>query len=392
MVNPTILPIPATIEEITPEWVHKVTGHETTSNDFKLEGDIQKGIGFLSSICRVSYKTTTGDKHDIIVKLLPTDPKWLEFALSDLSDEREIQFYSIVLPDLLQVIPEIQENICLYHNGTVINADPATERNRASMLVIEDLKPKGFEMMDFAGSASDNVLNNLMVFLARLHFGALAIEVNKGTPLPKLYPFMQGITDNAVWKNQVEGMINDGYALLDKLLSSNGVSRDIFNHFKKLEPFTQDIVQRIEDFGRQIPCLIHGDIWPPNIQVHDSLPAKILDWQLLGYRDVTYDLSILLYTVLPKEKLTKDNLRQLVKRYHDEFEQLCNESGYGDKIKRRTWEDLEEVFFTWGSAFAYMVFMTSIECYSKDYPKFANIFKVLSDEISISEFLCSVRM
>lgn len=391
MDNLSVLPIPVSLEEITPEWVKKVTGHDTTSNDFKLEGDIQKGIGFLSSICRVSYTTTTGDKHAIIVKLLPTDPKWLEFALSDLSDEREIQFYSIVLPDLIQVIPEIQENICLYHNGTVVNADPATGRNRASMLVIEDLKPKDFKMMEFAGSGSDNVLNSLMVFLARLHFGALAIEVNKETPLPKLYPFMQGITDNAVWKTQVQGMIDDGYALLDKLLSSNNISRDIFAQYQKLKPYTNDHVQRIEDFGRIFPCLIHGDIWPPNIQVHENLPAKILDWQLLGYRDVTYDLSILLYTVLPKEKLSKENLRRLVKLYHDEFEQLCNERGYGDKIKRRTWEDLEEVFFTWGSAFAFIIFMSSIECYSKDYPKFANIFKVLSEEINISDFLLGVR-
>ncbi|CAL8138278.1 unnamed protein product [Orchesella dallaii] len=381
------LPIPVSSSEITTDWVQQVTGHTVIQDGFNIEGNIQEGIGFMSSICRISYQTKNGESHHIIVKLLPEQSKWLEFALMDLSDEREIKFYTIVLPDLLKVVPELQENICVFYNGTVIPANPELETKRQSMIIMEDLKPLGFEMMSFAGNDSETVLQSLITFMARLHFGAFSVEAEKGIPLPKLYPFMQGISDTEEWRSQVESLSEEGYKLLEQMLVSQKMPSSVWAAYERLKPFTASILKAVEENGRKNPCLVHTDVWPPNIMIHNNLPVKVLDWQLLGYRDVAYDLSIMLVTAIPKENLTKDNLRKWIRRYYEEFESLCQNSKNGDKIKRKSWEDFEEFFFTWGAAFLYCIALPSVECYEKDYLKYAIAFKVLNDELHLPEFL-----
>lgn len=387
------VPIPSSTADITSSWITQVTGIACAPDSISIQGDIQEGIGFLSSICRVCFKSPNNQTHSIIVKLLPTNPKWLEFALVDCSDQREIEFYSIVLPDLLEVVPSLQENVCVYYNGAVHPANENEGTPRASMLVIEDLKAKGFEMMDFSGDGTEYVTHNLVVFLARLHYAARAISVKRGKPLPELYPFMQGVSDlqQIRWKEQMEGLCEDGFNQLEHLLKSQNIDKSVWERYKKLKPFMSEIVDKIENSGKVDPCLIHGDIWPPNIQVHEKLPVKVLDWQLLGYRDVAFDLSIMLYTVLPQDKLNNENLRKLLKIYWEEFEKMCKEGEYADKITgRRTWEQLEEFFFTWGAAFGFMVFLPSIECYGKDFAKFANVLRVVCEENNLTEFLLKV--
>jgi len=381
------LPIPASSSEITPAWVQLVTGHAVIEDGFNIQGDIQEGIGFMSSICRISYQTQSGQSHHIIVKLLPSQSKWLEFALIDLSDEREIKFYSIVLPDLLKAIPDIQENICVVYNGTVVPADPELGTKRQSMIIMEDLKPLGFQMMSFAGNDSETVLQSLIIFMARLHYGSFSIEIEKGISLPELYPFMQGISDNEEWRTQMESLSEEGFKQLEKLLATQKMPSHLWPAYEKLKPYTAKIVKTVEENGRKNPCLVHTDVWPPNVMIHDTLPVKVLDWQLLAFRDVAYDLSIMLFTVLTKENLSKDNLRKWIRRYYDEFESLCQNHKSGDKVQRKSWEEFEEFFFTWGATYVYLICLPSVECYEKDFPKYANVFRVLHDELHITEFL-----
>lgn len=379
------LKIPSNKDDITLQWVKDVTGHAVLQNNFTVEGDVQDGSGFLSSICRVSYSTIDGKRHSIIVKLLPTNEQWLEFALADSSDEREISFYSKILPELVEVVPEFGENICVFYNGTVEKANPDEKKAKASMLIMEDLASHGYQMMNFSGSNSDKVIEDLITFMARLHYGALALEKKKETPLPVLYPFMQGITDDKIWMDQMEALGDDGYKALENLLNTYNIT-NVWEHYEKVKPFTKEMIKLINENGRKHPCLIHSDVWPNNIQVHPTLPTIVLDWQLLGYRDVCYDLSIMLYTVLTEETLTKDNLVKFLRKYYEEFSKLCVEGGLEDKVCRE-WEAFEEFFFTWGSAFAYLVFLVSIYCYQKDLGKYANVFKVLCKDVQLPQLL-----
>ncbi|KAG4071457.1 hypothetical protein HA402_011611 [Bradysia odoriphaga] len=383
-----ILKIPANKDDITAQWVKDVTGHSVLHKDFTVQGDVQEGSGFLSSICRVSYSTNDGKRHSIIIKLLPTNEQWLEFALADASDEREIKFYSEILPDLVEVVPEFAENICAFYNGVVEQADPDKRKAKASMIVMEDLASHGYEMMNFSGSNSNKVIEDLITFMARLHYGAFAVEKKKGIPLPVLYPFMQGITDDKEWMNQMETLGDDGYKALEEILLTYKIA-NVWEHYEKVKPFTNAIVKLINENGRKHPCLVHADIWPNNIQVHPNLPIIVLDWQLLGYRDVCYDLSTMLYTVLTVEALTKDSLVKWLKKYYDAFNKFCEEGGLSDKIWRE-WEEFKEFFFTWGSAYAFLVFLVSIYCYQKDLGKYANVFRVLCEEFELPHFLLKI--
>lgn len=375
--------IPKNSSEITPKWLEVVTGLEVGPEALQIEGEIQAGLGFLSSMCRVEFKTKAGDVKKIIIKLLPTDPKWLELALADGSDEREINFYSIALPGLLEVIPEFEENVCKIYHGSVRPADAAKGLPKASILIMEDLKSIDYEMMNFSGDS--RAVNSLITCLTRYHVGSLAVEACKGKPMPELYPFMQGGDKN--FTIQMKKFCDDGYVPLRELLSSEGVSNEVIECYEKLQPYTEVMVNIIDDKSKTAPCMVHGDIWPPNTQVHNSLPIKLIDWQLVGYRNPTIDLINSIYLILPQEELNLENVRRLVKLYQAEAEKLCKDKGLEDKIKLWDWEEFDKFCFTWGASFLFMLMLGSMECMEKDKAKYANVFRVMCEENKLPQFL-----
>lgn len=386
----TNIPIPSTPSEITPKWIQLVTGHNCLPDSITIKGGIQEGFGFLSSMFRVAYKTTN-DNHSIIVKLLPKDLQMLEFTVTGLADQREIQFYSVVLPDLIELVPCLEENVCKFYHGQVRQANVAQGISRESMLVIEDLNLKGFEMMPFSGEPSEQIRNSAVKFVAQLHFAANAVSVKKRKSLPQLYPFLQGLRIDVGWQKVLETMDIDGLPYLESFLKAEGLY-SVWENYKRLNPLYGELVRIVETMGRHNPCLIHTDIWPPNIMVNGNLPPKFIDWQWLGYRDATYELSLMLMTVIPKEELTKAKLTETLKTYWIEYERLCaSNEEFGDRIPRRRWDEFENTFFTWGCAWAYLWMLPGFAGnFEKDRKMFVNIFRVLCEEIHVVEFLLDV--
>lgn len=381
--------IPTSPADITSNWIQEITGDNCDPNSISVESDIQEGIGFLSSTCRVSYKTLPkNETKSIIVKLLPKKPEYLSMVLADNTDEREILFYSQIAPDLLEITPSLQKHICICYHAQIIKQNPALNISRDSIVVMEDLKLTGYKMMEIAGSETETVTNSLLSFLAQLHFSAHAVSARRNKSLDKLYPFLQGINENRAWEVEIETMFEEAYPNFKNLMTSFNLEH-VYKEFERLIPYTTEIIKMVEQSGRKNPCLIHADIWPPNIMVNDKLPVKILDWQLMGYRDVAFDLSIMLFTVLPKDLFTKQYLSKCLKVYWLEFEELCDKDPeYKEKIPRKSWEDFETYFFSWGAAFAYLMMIPGfIEAYQKDWPKFINVFRVMCEEMKMCEFL-----
>lgn len=386
----TKIPIPSTATDITPSWIKQITGDTCLPDSISIQGNIQEGFGFLSTMFRVAYKTET-ENHSIIVKLLPKDQRSLGYTLSDSADLREIQFYSIVVPDLIEVVPSLQEHVCKYYHGQVQPAIPELDIPRQSILVMEDLKLKGFQMMEFSGDSSEKNIHGLIKCTAKIHFAASAVAVKKDKSLPELYPFLQGLEVNLAWRKEIYSLAVNGYPILEKYLKAENLEH-VWHKYKELEPHLEEIVEILDKKGRNNPSLIHTDIWPPNIMVHDTLPVKIIDWQLLGYRDATFELSYMLFTVLTNENSHKSNVKKLLKLYWQEYEQLCqSEPIYNENIKRRGWEELEEDFFTWGCAFAFIWivggFAFGIDLEQK---RVSNLFRILCEEVNVPDFLLRI--
>lgn len=386
----TKIAIPASPSDITAEWIRLITGDNCLQESINVIGNIQEGYGFLSSMFRVSYKTEN-EKHSIIVKLLPKDQQLLEFTLVDFADQREIQFYSVIVPDILEVLPCLEENLCKFYHGQVKQANVELGVSRESMLVLEDLKLKGFDMMPFSGDPSEERICDLVKCVAKMHFAANAVSVKKNKSIPELYPFLQGIEPNLRWQKELETMGNDGLPGFKKRLLEQNLE-SVWLKYENVNGNFGRIIEIVEEHGRNNASLIHTDIWPPNTMVHDKLPVKIIDWQLSGYRDATYELSFMLTTVIPAEKLSKKKLTEYLRIYWNEYERLCETNqDFGGKVPRRDWKEFEYTFFTWGCAWAYMWMVPGFSFgFEKDHKKYVNVFRVMCEEIEIVEFLMDV--
>lgn len=385
------IPIPSKACDITPEWIQLVTGHTCLPGSISIEGDIQEGFGFLSSMFRVGYKTKT-EAHSIIVKLLPSDPQLLDFTVSGDADRREILFYTKVLPDLLEILPGLQENVCKFYQGHVKDADKKLGTPRESILVMEDLKATGFEMMSLSGDPVEQRIVELVRTVARFHFAANAVSVKKGKSLPELYPFLQGLEVDVGWQNVLESLDIDGLPNLEKFLKEEGMD-SVWEKCKQLTPLLGKIIQMVVEKGQANPSMIHTDVWPPNIMINEVLPTKIIDWQWLGYRDATYDLVLMIMSTMTKERLNKENVTELLRVYWEEYEILCESNKeFGGRVPRRKWEEFESTFFTWGCAWGYVWMMPGFagQGFEKDAPKFAKMWKVLCEETGLVEFLLDV--
>lgn len=192
-------------------------------------------------------------------------------ALATKTDEREILFYSVIAPDLIEVVPSLQKHLCFCYTTQVIKENPDTGISRNSMLVLEDLKQTGFKMMDMSGSENIGIIKNLISFMAQLHFAAYSVAMKNEKSLAELCPFLQGIHPNPSWEQEVETIFERAYPNFENLFKQHDLEH-VYKEYAKLKPFTRKIAQKVEQNGKKTRCLVHADVWPPNIMAHEKLP------------------------------------------------------------------------------------------------------------------------
>ncbi|GLH13824.1 Uncharacterized protein GBIM_18313, partial [Gryllus bimaculatus] len=149
---------------------------------------------------------------DLIMKLLPHDPFSRYFVTEAQFDLREIKFYTQVVPELeafqrrqlaAGAAPLPLPIPRCFHaryaaGGCVPEGDgeggggdgDASPTPCESVLVLENLKTRGFRGADFSRGLSLRQAAAALDAVARLHALSLALKVKEGQPLAERYPFL----------------------------------------------------------------------------------------------------------------------------------------------------------------------------------------------------------
>ena len=390
--------IPMSLDDITPQWISSAIGLTINEDSsFKLIPNIQDGSGFLSSMIRVQAETTiNGSKKPInlIVKLLPMDKDKRGFVKSQGLDATENNFYAHIVTKITEIVPELEYYFCKCYYSAVDTEDKCAG---SSVLILDDLQPKGYYAISFTENIPNDRLHDVIKFMAKFHFASRAIEIREGVPLSKMYNFLQGVSREKGVVDFMNVMVKSGFSKCFDELVSHGAQLYVCSAVKNCLKASDSIVDFVLNSGETHPCLIHGDLWSNNILFRDGISAEkntiVIDWQLLAYKNPTFDLTVTMLSCLPQEQVCKSRVDELLKMYYALYVENCetNEIGKQHDLKSFTpfgnFMEFEKFFYTYGMSYALVWFAASVEAFDKDMPRFIRVMEFLVGELKMYDFL-----
>jgi len=369
--------IPLTIEEFTPDWLSTILGFRVDPATLSLTPNTEEQNGFLSRMLRISCTNIDStERINLIVKLMPEASDFRDIVISMGLDRTEIQAYQTVLPALIDQVPELADYLCPFIFGKFVQSEPGPN----SILVLEDLKPLGYFTLGSTQDATQSQIEDGIDFLAKLHFAGSLLEESDGRAVDKIFPFLKPNVKTLAGGYQA-GMP----AVFPKLLQllSNS-SQQVHGAYAALQPAIQEIIFDIFTKATECPSLVHGDLWRSNMLFNNdpSRHTKVIDWQILGYRDAVLDLAVFLISILPIPEITVDNLQNLVQAYFTLFQKFCEEKNL-PHLLRRNWTEFWDSFTTIGLSFSAVWVISSIIA-RKDDERLIKLFEFFLEAGAIS--------
>ncbi|OXA55948.1 uncharacterized protein LOC110848873 [Folsomia candida] len=380
-------PVPLSSEGVTPSWLSQLLRTKISTHDFQKETNIQSGSGFLSSMVRVTCKSEDGQNFNLIVKLLPEDSTMLELTVSEEFDKTEVNFYKQVVTDLVNILPDLNQYLCHSYYEHVQHADEEKHLKYTSVLVMEDLKPRGYYTINFAGEESKQQFEQVLEFMAKFHFAGMVLETKKNAKLCQVYNFLQGVSDSG--PSMFYEMSKAGFVEIIQLLSDHASPPPVIEAYRKMAPHSDTIIKKVQEASKEFACLIHGDLWSNNCLFNDDpqFHTKIIDWQLLGYKDPNYDVAVTIVSSIPVKQLTKEKVTESLKHYYETFLAECAKSG--GNLRTRDWDQFCKFFYTWGMSYTMLWFLMASDPFSLNVPRLVKIYEFLILEANVHEFLLS---
>lgn len=235
---------------------HSVDAGAVQVKDFRVRPGCDAGESVLSDILSVRCDYLLDDQErslSLIVKLLPHEPFSRYFVTEAQFDLREIKFYTQVVPELeafqrrhlaagsapLQLpIPK-----CYHARYVSPDAEPdpdvEADAEAESVLVLEDLKARGFRGADFSRGLTLRQAHSALEAVARLHALALALKVREGRPLDARYPFL---FQTARATDSYQQLLERGLPQLAAFLERRPGLEAVLAALLALRPRTKDII------------------------------------------------------------------------------------------------------------------------------------------------------
>ncbi|XP_047098895.1 uncharacterized protein LOC124753083 [Schistocerca piceifrons] len=267
----------------------------------------------------------------LIVKLLPREPFSRYFVTEAQFDLREIKFYTQVVPELEAFarrqagsgadavrlpIPE-----CYHARYVPPEAETEPGPDGESVLVLEDLRARGFGGADFSRGLSLRQAHAALAAVARLHALSLALKV-KGdgegsgpVSLPQRYPFL---FQTARATDSYQQLVERGLPQLASFLERRPGLEPVLAALLALRPRTKDIIASLLAPQEPLALITHTDFWCNNLLFRGgndegerggvvggepeeeaggsggACECAVLDWQMVTYSRPTNDVALLL--------------------------------------------------------------------------------------------------
>lgn len=308
-----------------PSWITKELFEDALRNFYKnksidikgyySEAAVPAGDNYTSYLYRVTVSYTTDeDCNDngmiktisTLVKSQPTDGGIMESLSTEMSlFPMEIKMFADTLRQLHKILGE---------NG-ILSSECLLTINKPPLLVLEDLKPLGFKMVDRQFGLDLDHCTMVLQKMAKLH--AASLVMIKRDPQSK-----DGFKEGIYFESEmVRGWIKTSFdAVIDAAKNWPGCEK----YARKLEALGEKAIDRgikaSERNPEEFNVLNHGDCWSNNIMFSYYSngvlkDARFVDFQLVTYKSPVIDLHYFIATS-PSVEVRRNHLDTLLKTYH----------------------------------------------------------------------------
>nr|CAD7574951.1 unnamed protein product [Timema californicum] len=207
-----------------------------------------------------------------------------------------------------------------YHAHYAAPGEDAEGSLSESVLVLENLKSRGFRGADFSRGLTLREARAALEAVARLHALSLALKVREGRPLDERYPFL---FQTARATDSYQQLVERGLPQLARFLERRPGLEAVLQSIAKLRPSTKELIASLLAPQEPMALITHTDFWCNNLLFRDEgdderCACAVLDWQMVTYSRPTNDLALLLVSSLPTE-LRRRCTPDLLDRYWAEL-------------------------------------------------------------------------
>ncbi|KAJ3659965.1 hypothetical protein Zmor_011626 [Zophobas morio] len=345
----------------------------------------QKGEGYLGQIFLVSIKDAKTEKQlEIVIKAAFTDEQVRAMIPIRMSFLNEIYFYTEVLPSFQKLEEKCRQSTSFQFVPKCLKV---SLKDQEEMLILENLKASGFEMLDKKLTLDEDYVRLIFKTYGRYHGYSFVLRDQNSEAFERI---SQGCCNvyAELLKNDFFNQQMAGVAKLAQDILLPGEDDEIIEKFEKysganLADTFKDIVSKEVN---AYSVVLHGDCWSNNMmfKYENSLNNKkptdvrLIDFQVLRAGSPVCDLSYCLYSGASKKIF--DNLNDYLKIYYNSFSSFVKSLG-SDPEKLFPFEALEDQWKKYAK-FGMMVSLSIIRM------KLINTEDVvdLTDELEVDQF------
>ncbi|XP_073826568.1 uncharacterized protein [Musca autumnalis] len=243
-------------------------------------------------------------ENNVICKRLPENPKLRDAYKSDKLFRNEVEFYTAIMPELLKF-----QNT---KTTELFKAMPKCYYARSDLLIMEDLRIRGFQMPDRKQGLTIDETEMVLKQVAQLHALSLAYKFEN----PKQFESLRKLTeeglfsnDNINWyKEYYETLTKNAIKMLSDVLPENSKYLQAFKEFAETTKFFQRMVSIVSEESA-LSAFCHGDCWANNFLYRYETQANgekkvaevcLVDFQLIRYSSIALDVANLLFCCTSK--------------------------------------------------------------------------------------------
>lgn len=224
----------------------------------------QPGDGFTSELFRISISENKSDKKlDLVCKVPPSSEKYREEFFSDVVFKNEALFYN----KLMTNFAKFQENKNLKKHdqflaypkcyGTIID-----DENQRYVIILEDLRPLGFEMWNKAKPVPIENARLTMSELGKFHGLSFAMKDQNPDQFAEIKQIKNNFGEGLKTEN-MSGMFANVLEYAIQLLKSED-HKTIIRHVKSnITRYSEDCFD--DKASDRFGVLCHGDCWNNNM-------------------------------------------------------------------------------------------------------------------------------
>ncbi|EDV48640.1 uncharacterized protein LOC6551938 [Drosophila erecta] len=299
---------------------------EVQIDAFELAQGSDRGDNYTAALYRIKLtgkRRSLKWEQNVICKVMPESLVAREAYKSDKLFRNEVQFYNTIMPELLKFQASKTNQ-----DTPVFNAIPKCYSARHDLLIMEDLRERGFQMSDRHKGLSLEETQSVLLQVAQLHGLSLAYKFEKPLEFSKLCSMIsEGIfcTANTSWyRNYYERLTKNAIQMVSEVLPPDSKYVLAMNKFAESSSFFGRMV-KLASAESPLSAICHGDCWVNNFLYHYDpedlqrvLEVALLDFQLIRYSSIALDIANLLYCCTTKE-MRDAHLQTLLKIYTEEL-------------------------------------------------------------------------